>query len=109
MRTLAAVVAVLTLAAVVTAAPAFAQQSGSTYDWRSGNRYNWTHNEDGSTDVRGFSTNTGSMWRTHIAPNGDQRGTDSRGNMWRYNSGSGFYWNSDGTTCIGKGYARTCN
>ncbi len=101
----------LVLAGLVTlllATPAVAQ-SGSYYDWRSGNRYNWNHNFDGSTDVRGSNVNNGSQWRQTIMPNGDQRGIDSRGNSWRYNNSTGSYWNSDGTMCWGKGQFRQCN
>jgi hypothetical protein len=95
---------------LVTTAPAVAQwSSGSTYDAQSGNRYNWNRNFDGSTNVRGFNTNTGSMWNTTIQPNGDQRGLDSQGNSWQYNNRSGTYLNTDGTMCVGKGLARICN
>jgi hypothetical protein len=84
-------------------------RSGSTYDWRTGNSYNWNRNFDGSTNVNGFNTGTGSTWNTTIQPNGDMRGTDSRGNLWNYNSGTGTYLNTDGTICTGRGYAQVCN
>src|SRR5437899_2963229 len=96
------------LATLLIATPAFAQ-SGSAYDWRTGSSYNWNHNRDGSTDVRGYNYNTGSQWRQTIMPNGDQRGTDSQGNYWHYNNSTGSYWNTDGTMCWGKGQFRQCN
>src|SRR5712691_9960433 len=96
--------------ALILAVPTpFAAQSGSSFDWQSGNQYRWNRNYDGATDVRGFNFNTGSMWNTRIQPNGDMRGMDSRDNSWNYNSRTGTYWNSDGTFCTGKGYARVCN
>lgn len=58
--------------------------------------------------MNGYNYNTGSTWKTQIEPDGDMRGYDADGNYWRYNSDSGSYWNSDGTTCFGKGAARTC-
>jgi hypothetical protein len=94
--------------ALIAVAPEFAQ-AGSTYDWRSGNSYHWNRNGDGSTHVRGFNPHTGSQWTTTIQQNGDMRGTDSRGNLWHYNSRSGNYWNTNGRFCTGHGYARVCN
>ena len=89
--------------------PAYAQ-SGSDYDWRSGNSYYWNTDSQGNTNVRGFNTRTGSHWNTTIEPDGDMRGYDSNYNPWTYDSGSGFYQNfGTGETCIGKGYARVCN
>jgi len=96
------------LAVLILVSPALAQQFGSTYDWRSGNSYQWNHNGDGSTNVRGFNMNTGSQWNTTIQPNGNMRGSDSGGNFWNYNSTTGTYWNSNGTMCTGKGALRTC-
>ena len=87
---------------------AAAQSSGSSYDWRSGNSYNWNRNYDGSTTVRGFNSQTGSMWNNTIQRNGDQRGMDSHGNLWNYNAATGSYMNSNGHGCIGQGYARSC-
>lgn len=83
--------------------------SGSTYDWRSGNRYNWDRESDGSTTVDGYNLRTGSTWRTEIESDGDMNGRDSRGNLWQYDASSGFYTNTDGTICTGKGVLRTCN
>src|SRR5262245_50701343 len=80
-------------------------RSGSNYDWRNGNMYNWNQTPDGSTNVRGFNTNTGSQWNTTIKPNGDMQGMDSKGNLWQYNQNSGSYLNSNGTVCVGKGAA----
>jgi len=96
------------LVAMVLVTPAFAQ-SGSNYDWRSGNRYNWNRDLDGSTTIRGSNFGTGTQWNQTIMPNGDQRGTDSRGNSWRYNNSTGSYSNTDGSTCWGKGRFRQCN
>src|SRR5262249_51610446 len=98
--------AILTVLLLVS--PAFAQRSGSTYDWQSGNSYRWHQNFDGSTTVKGNNFQNGTMWNQTIMPNGDQRGMDSRGNFWRYNNSTGTYWNTDGTMCIGKGAARSC-
>jgi hypothetical protein len=100
-------VAVALVVAFFALTPVFAQ-SGSTYDWRSGNWYHWYSAFDGSTHVQGFNWNTGSQWRTTIRPNGDMQGWDSRGDFWRYDSRTGNYWNSNGTFCTGRGYARTC-
>lgn len=57
------------------ATPALAQSSGSRYDWQTGSQYRWHTNPDGSTDVRGFNSNTGSQWRTTIEPNGSAGST----------------------------------
>lgn len=83
--------------------------SGSTYDWRSGNRYSWDRDTSGTTTVRGSNLNTGSLWRTTIQPDGSQRGTDSQGNLWTVSS-SGTYMNyGTGVICIGTGAARVCS
>lgn len=82
---------------------------GSTYDWQSGNTYRWQRDPDGSTTVNGFNTRTGSTWRTEIERDGDMSGRDSRGNYWRYDASTGFYTNTDGTVCMGRGTLRTCN
>lgn len=99
----------LTVVTFLSAASLAFAESGSTYDWRSGNRYLWNRSVDGSTNVRAFNTTTGSQWTTTIQPNGGMRGTDSRGNLWNYNSRTGNYWNTNGTFCTGRGYARVCN
>lgn len=99
----------LCLILVAFSPPAYAQ-SGSDYDWRSGNSYYWNTDSQGNTNVRGFNARTGSRWNTTIEPDGDMRGYDSNYNPWTYDSGSGFYQNfGTGETCIGKGYARVCN
>jgi hypothetical protein len=102
--------ALASLAVLVLVTPAFAQ-SGSSYDWRSGNQYNSNANRnvDGSATIRGSNFGTGTQWNQTIMPNGDQRGTDSRGNHWNYKNSSGYYWNTDGATCWGKGLYRQCN
>jgi len=84
-------------------------QSRTTYDWQSGNSYRTTPNYDGSTTVRGNNYQNGSTWTTKIQPDGNQRGTDANGNMWNYNARSGSYTSTDGTVCVGHGYARVCN
>jgi hypothetical protein len=100
--------ALASFAVLVLVTPAFAQ-SGSSYDWRSGNQYNSNRNVDGSATIRGSNFGTGTQWNQTIMPNGDQRGTDSRGNYWNYKNSSGYYWNTDGATCWGKGLYRQCN
>lgn len=80
----------------------------SSYDARTGSSYNTTHDADGSAHVQGYNSHTGSTWSQTVEPNGDQSGTDSRGNSWRYNEQSGGYQNSDGHGCAGHGYGRTC-
>lgn len=82
----------------------------TTYDWRSGNTYTTTPQSDGSTTVRGWNGQTGAQWNTRIDAQGNQRGTDSNGNMWNYNARSGTYINyGTGRMCTGTGYARVCN
>lgn len=99
----------VTLVLLFVAAPALAQWgSGAPYDVRSGQRYRWQQNPDGSTDVRGFNPHTGAHWRTTTQPDGKTRGVDSHGNRWRYNESTGQYWNSDGTVCVAKGNALAC-
>jgi hypothetical protein len=101
--------AIVLLATLLLVTPALAQ-SGYKYDWQSGNSYNWYRQPDGSTQVHGYNYQTGSTWDSTIRPNGDMRGRDSQGNIWQYNESSGFYQNyGTGRTCIGHGYARTCN
>jgi opacity protein-like surface antigen len=84
-------------------------RSGSSYDYQSGNAYRWRQDSLGNTTVNGYNSRTGSTWNSTIQPNGNQRGTDSNGNMWQYNSRTGSYMSTDGTVCIGKGALRTCN
>jgi hypothetical protein len=64
---------------------------GSTYDWQSGNQYQWHRNFDGSTTINGSNPRTGTMWNETIQSNGDQTGWDSRGNVWQYNNATGNY------------------
>lgn len=47
---------------------------GSTYDAQTGNAYNWNRSLDGSTNVNGLNSHTGSQWNSTIQPNGNQRG-----------------------------------
>ncbi len=49
------------------------------------------------------------LWNQSIDSQGNQRGMDSKGNMWNYNRRSGAYWNTDGAFCTGKGAYRICN
>jgi hypothetical protein len=97
----------LVVALVALSAPA-AAESDFYRDWRSGNTYNIERDDDGTVTVYGRNYNTGSRWRNVIEPDGDQRGVDSNGNRWRYNSTTGRYQNSDGSGCIGHGLRRTC-
>lgn len=83
------------------AVPAAAQDSGTTYDWRTGNTYNWSTDYSGNTRVRGYNLNTGSTWNQTIKPNGDQNGFDSQGNYWNYNARSKSYYNyGTGKSCV---------
>jgi hypothetical protein len=79
-----------------------------TCDYSSGNCYYTNPSWNGGVDVRGYNWQNGSQWSQHVDPNGDQHGFDSKGNYWRYDSGSGNYWNSDGTVCYGTGASRQC-
>lgn len=88
----------------------FGSFAESNYDWTTGNSYNTQRNFDGSTTTRGMNWNTGSTWTTTTSPNGNMRGTDSRGNAWNYNSGTGSYFNyGTGKSCYGVGAYRACN
>lgn len=84
-------------------------QSGSTYDWRSGNWYHWTREPGGDTNVRGLNVNTGSIWHTTINPDGSMRGTDKNFNLWRYDANTEVYINfGTGEMCTGEGLSRVC-
>lgn len=72
------------LALVLLAGPASAQYLGNN----NGNSYRST----GST-VYGSNSSTGSTWTNSYSSGGNQRGTDSQGNSWSYNRGSGVYQN----------------
>lgn len=67
--------------------------TGSKYDYKSGNHYRWNIDSDGDTEVRGRNFYTGSNWKTTIESNGDMRGTDSNGNRWKYNADTDVYYN----------------
>ncbi|MDA8155225.1 MAG: hypothetical protein M0Z52_02050 [Actinomycetota bacterium] len=83
--------------------------SGSTYNTRTGNSYNWSTDMSGKTDVNGMNLRTGTRWQTTIEPNGNQHGRDSKGNYWQYDESTGYYHNfGTGKTCTGQGYARRC-
>lgn len=86
-----------------------AAQSGSHYDWRSGNQHHWNSNPYGGTTYRGNNFRTGSSWSGRIDSRGNQSGYDSRGNYWNYNRSSGRYHNfGTGKSCYGRGTARRC-
>jgi hypothetical protein len=86
-----------------------AQDSGSKFDWQSGNSYHWNTSPDGTTQVHGFNIQNGTQWNTTIQPNGNMRGMDGNYNSWNYNAQTGYYHNmGTGETCIGTGYARHC-
>lgn len=78
------------------------------YDSNTGNSYN-VNQYGNQTHVDGYNANTGSQWHTDIDNQGNMRGTDKDGNYWTYNDSTGSYINSNGTTCIGRGAARTCS
>lgn len=106
MRTLASIAIA---AALVLGGTTTATAGGYEYDWKSGNSYSWRQDSTGNTQVRGFNSRTGSTWSTTIEPDGDMRGLDSRGNMWRYDDSTNIYQNyGTGKTCVGEGMSRTC-
>ena len=82
--------------------------SGSSYDYQTGNSYRWFTDDSGNTTINGFNTRTGTVWQNHIDSKGNQHGMDSSGNVWRYDSNTGYYDNSERTTCRGEGSARRC-
>lgn len=80
-----------------------------TYDWQSGNSYTTTTRQDGSATVRGNNYQNGTSWRTTIEADGRQRGTDAKGNQWRYNPQTKTYQNfGTGEFCRGEGARRVC-
>jgi len=86
------------LIAISTTASAF-----YTYDAKSGNSYSTIGNTTYGSNAR-----NGTNWSSTTI--GSQTyGTDSRGNTWNYDHNTGYYNNSNGTTCFGKGNLRTCN
>lgn len=86
---------------------AFSAGAYTTYDPATGNHYNVT-NSFGNTHIQGRNTYTGSNWNTNIDSHGNMRGIDASGHSWNYNSMSGYYTNSNGTVCTGKGSSRVC-
>lgn len=74
--------------------------SGYSYDARSGNTY-----QSYGSSYNGFNANTGSQWSA-TSSGGSTRGTDSRGNAWSYDRGSGMYHNygTGETRYRGRGY-----
>ena len=88
----------LSLLALATGASAFYK-----YDAKSGNSYSTIGNTTYGSNAR-----NGTTWSS--TTNGSRSyGTDSRGNTWNYYHNTGYYNNSNGTTCYGKGNLRTCN
>jgi uncharacterized protein YxeA len=97
------------LAVMVFLISAVSFADGYKYDPNSGNSYYVHTDNSGNTQVRGNNIYTGSTWNTTVDSNGNERGTDSRGNMWNYNRGSGVYQNyGTGKICTGSGAFRTC-
>lgn len=91
------------------ASDAAAQDSGHTYDWRSGSGYSWHTDSQGNTSVYGSNLVTGSSWSTRIDRRGDMSGYDGDGNYWSYDRSTGSYYNfGTGKTCIGSGALRNC-
>ncbi len=81
--------------------------SGTKYDRKTGNRYNWSTDSQGETTVKGRNTQTGSTWKTVVEQDGDMRGRDADGNSWKYNATTDRYYNSGtGETRTGKGRNR---
>lgn len=78
------------------------------YDYTTGNSYIYNSYPDGGGYLYGWNLSAGTNWNTNYYSNGNMYGQDSDGDSWQYNSSTGYYWNSDGTTCSGFGYARTC-
>jgi hypothetical protein len=83
-------------------------QTGSYYNYSNGNSYNYG-TYGGTTFINGYNFNNGRTWQQRIDQNGNQSGTDSRGNYWQYNSNTGSYYNSNGTYCYGTGAYRSCS
>ena len=69
------------------APPSPSYGGGSSYDSRSGNSYN-----SGGSGYQGYNSNTGSTWNAQTYGN-TTTGTDSRGNSWSYDRGTGTYQN----------------
>jgi hypothetical protein len=75
--------------------------SGYTYDWQSGNSYNWNTDSSGDTNVRGYNLNSGSMWNQTVESDGDQHGYDGQGNYWNYDAQTKTYNNfGTGKYCV---------
>ncbi len=64
-----------------------------SYDYQTGNSYQTHKQSNGEVNVQGNNYSNGTNWNTEIHQNGDQHGTDSSGNQWNYNKGSGIYQN----------------
>jgi hypothetical protein len=88
---------------------AAAQDSGRSYDWQSGNGYNWHADSQGNTTIYGTNFGTGSTWSTRTDRRGNMNGYDSDMNYWSYDRSTGSYYNyGTGKTCTGSGALRTC-
>jgi hypothetical protein len=84
-------------------------RSGSTYDYNNNSSDHWRTDRSGNSTVNGYNYNNGISWTNRTDSRGNQSGIDSRGNSWNYNAASGFYSNSNGKVCSGRGAARVCN
>lgn len=73
------------------------------------NEYVVLYSPDGSVDIDGFNSRTGSIWSQRRSPLGQWDGWDSRGRWWTRNERDGFYMRSDGRFCVGQGVLRTCS
>lgn len=83
--------------------------SGSSFDYLSGNSYRWSRDLDGSTRVNGTNIYTGSTWKQTIKPDGSMTGWDSKMNPWQYDSRTKTYMNfGTGEMCVGSGASRYC-
>ena len=78
------------------------------FDYSSGNSYTVCQNQNNTT-IRGYNSQTGSMWSQNQNSNGTYSGTDSNGNYYTGNNKTGSYTNfGTGKTCFGTGALRTC-
>lgn len=77
-------------------------------DPQSGNTYFMHRDEMGNVTVNGSNARTGATWRGSYGPNGRSSGIDADMNTWTYDSNSGVYLNSNGTSCVGTGDLQTC-
>jgi hypothetical protein len=86
---------------------ASAWDSRTVYDYQSGNTYN-IRQDRGDTRIQGYNYGNGTTWNQTQRQDGTYSGYDSRGNFYQGDNRTGSHISSDGTVCIGTGYARTC-